>query len=130
MQATRILVDDLIKNHAVDKKRIYVMGLSMGGFGTWDFAARYPEITTAIVPICGGADDTTAERIKAIPTWVFHGSDDTAVWPERSRSIVAKLKDLKAPVKYTEFEKVGHDSWTPTFATTELLPWLFEQKKP
>jgi predicted peptidase len=131
MKLTRQLLDEYLKTRPVDPRRIYVMGLSMGGFGTWDFAARYPELVAAIVPICGGADDSTAAKLKDMPVWAFHGDLDTAVFPERSRSMVAALKKAgNERVRYTEYPKVGHNSWSPAFAEPELLPWLFAQKHP
>jgi predicted peptidase len=129
MRLTRLMLDQFLKDHPVDPDRIYVMGLSMGGFGTWDYCQRYPDFVAAAAPICGGADDSTADKIKHIPIWTFHGSADTAVWPERTRSIVAALEKVKGNVKYTEYEKVGHDSWNRAFAEPELLPWMFAQKR-
>ena len=129
MRLTRLMLEQFMKDYPVDAKRIYVMGLSMGGFGTWDFCQRYPDLAAAAAPICGGADDSTAEQIKHIPIWTFHGSDDTAVWPERSRSMVAELKKVKGNVKYSEYEKVGHNSWSRAFAEPELLTWMFAQKR-
>jgi predicted peptidase len=129
MRLVRLMLDQFMKDHPVDADRIYVMGLSMGGFGTWDFCQRYPDLVAAAAPICGGADDSSAEKIKHIPIWTFHGSADTAVWPQRSRSMVEALKKVKGNVKYTEYEKVGHNSWTRAFAEPELLPWLFAQKR-
>jgi predicted peptidase len=129
LKLTKELVDKLIADKPVDTDRIYVMGLSMGGFGTWDFAARYPSLVAAVVPICGGADDRTAPKFKDIPVWSFHGAKDSAVWPERSRSMVEALKKAGAAVKYTEYPDVGHDSWNRTFNDPELLPWLFAQKR-
>lgn len=129
MELTRGLVGQLLKDQPIDEKRIYVAGLSMGGFGAWDFAARYPELTAAIVPICGGADEVTVPRIKDIAVWAFHGAKDTVVWPERSRSMIEALKKAGGTPRYTEYEKVGHDSWNLAFREPELLPWLFAQKK-
>jgi len=129
MRLTKLMLDQFLKDHPVDKNRIYVMGLSMGGFGVWDFAQRYPDFVAAAVPICGGADIATAEKIKHIPVWAFHGSADTAVWPERSRLMVDQLKKVKGNVKYFEYAKVGHDSWTPAFAEKGLLEWMFAQKR-
>ena len=129
MRLTRLLLDQYLKDHPVDADRIYVMGLSMGGFGTWDFMQRYPDVVAAAAPICGGADDSTAPRIKHIPIWAFHGSEDSAVWPERSRSMVEELKKVKGNVRYSEYAKVGHDSWNRAFAEPELLPWMFAQQR-
>jgi predicted peptidase len=129
LRLTRGLLDKFVAEHPADRDRVYVMGLSMGGFGTWDFAARYPDLVAAVVPICGGADDTTAGKLKDIPAWVFHGAKDTAVWPERSRSMVDGLKTAGGTVRYTVYATVGHNSWDHAFREPELLPWLFGQKK-
>lgn len=129
MRLTRKLLDQFLKDHPVDPDRVYVMGLSMGGFGTWDFAARYPGLVAAAVPICGGADNQTAGKIKEIAIWAFHGSADTVVWPERTRTMVEELKKVKGNVRYSEYEKVGHNSWSRAFAEPELLAWMFAQKR-
>lgn len=126
---TKKMLDEFIKKNPVDPDRIYVMGLSMGGFGAWDFAQRYPDFVAAAAPICGGADDSTAAKIKHIPIWAFHGAKDTAVWPERSRSMVDAVKKAGGNIRYSEYEKVGHDSWNNAFAEPEILTWMFAQKR-
>ena len=129
MRLTKLMLDQFIKANPVDPDRIYVMGLSMGGFGTWDFLQRYPAVAAAAVPICGGADNSSADKLKHVAIWAFHGSADTTVWPQRSRSMVDELKKASGNVRYTEYDKVGHDSWSRAFAEPELLPWLFAQKR-
>ena len=129
MRLTKQMLDEFLKANPVDTNRIYVTGLSMGGFGAWDFAQRYPEIVAAAAPICGGADSDTAAKIKHIPIWVFHGSADTAVWPERSRIMVDELKKVNGTVRYSEYQNVGHNSWTRAFAEPEFLTWMFAQKR-
>jgi predicted peptidase len=129
LRLTKQLLDQFIKDNPVDAERIYVMGLSMGGFGTWDFTARYPDFVAAAAPICGGADIATAPKIKHIAVWAFHGDKDTAVWPERSRAMVEELKKVKGIVHYSEYKDVGHNSWDRAFAEPELLPWMFAQKR-
>lgn len=123
------LIPTLMKSLPIDPKRVYVIGLSMGGFGTWDLIARKPEWFAAAVPICGGADDSTAPRIASIPTWVFHGDKDTTVKPERSRSMVEALRQVGGKVKYSELPGVNHSSWLQALANPDLLPWLFAQKR-
>lgn len=123
------LMPELQKSLPIDNTRIYVMGLSMGGFGTWDLLARRPAWFAAAVPICGGADDRTASTLARIPIWTFHGDKDTTVKTARTRSMVEALKAAGSPVKYTELPGVGHDAWSPAFAQPELLPWLFAQKR-
>ncbi|MBX2962667.1 MAG: prolyl oligopeptidase family serine peptidase [Cyclobacteriaceae bacterium] len=124
------LVDSLILHNTIDSNRVYVIGLSMGGFGTWYLLTRFPQKFAAGVPICGGGDWNQAETIRHIPVWVFHGKKDTVVLPEQSRKMVAALKKAGSKPKYTEYRKVGHDSWKPAFAEPQLLLWLFSQGRP
>lgn len=123
------ILDATMKELKVDAKRQYLSGLSMGGYGTWSNAAAYPDRWAAIVPICGGGNPKDAEKIKSIPCWTFHGDADTAVKVERSREMVDALKAAGGKPKYTEYPKVGHNSWDAAYAEKELLPWLLEQKK-
>lgn len=123
------LLESLAKQYSIDPKRIYLTGLSMGGYGTWDLIARRPELFAAAVPICGGGDEATAEKIKGLPIWAFHGAKDGAVKPARSRNMIAALERAGGKPKYTEYPDVGHDSWNPAYKDAEMLKWLFEQKK-
>jgi predicted peptidase len=109
---------------SIDKNRVYLTGLSMGGFGTYDLAMEAPYRFAAIAPICGGGDTARAERIKDIPIWVFHGAKDMAVPIARSEEMVAELKDLNADVQFTVYPELGHDSWTVTYANPELYKWF------
>jgi len=118
----------LQKEFRVDDRRLYVSGLSMGGYGTWDLACRYPEKFAAAVPICGGGDEKCAGRLTKLPLWVFHGDKDTAVKPERSRNMIAAIERAGGKPKYTEFPGVGHNSWDPAYADPKLLEWMFAQK--
>lgn len=118
----------VVKNTAVDGARVYVTGLSMGGFGTWDLLARHPEFFAAAAPVCGGADEATAGKLKSVPVWCFHGETDTVVKTARSRNMVEALKKAGGDVKYTEYPGVGHDSWTPAYREPELQQWLFSRK--
>jgi len=124
------LVPSLMKSLPIDPSRVYVMGISMGGFGTWDIAARHPEWFAAAVPICGGADNSTAPLLAKMPIWTFHGDKDTTVQPVRTRSMVEALGKAGGNPKDTELPGIAHNSWTPAFANPELLPWLFAQKRP
>lgn len=123
------LVDHITKTLRADDSRVYLTGLSMGGGGTWSLAAAQPDRFAAIVPICGRADPTTAEKIKHIPTWVFHGAKDTAVSLEQSEKMVAALKAVGSEPKYTVYPDAGHDSWTVTYDNPELYEWLLKQVK-
>jgi len=124
------LLKELEKTEKADTKRIYIMGLSMGGFGTLDMVYLYPKTFAAAVPICGGhAPELAGEYAKRVPVWLFHGAKDQVVSPDLSRNLYAKLKELGAEVKYTEFPEANHNSWDSTFTTTELLPWVFSHHK-
>jgi predicted peptidase len=122
------VIAEMQKEHPIDGDRLYVMGLSMGGYGTWDLIQRYPDLFAAAVPICGGGDESSADRIKA-PVWAFHGDQDQAVPVARSRNMIDALKKAGRQPKYTEYPGVGHDSWRNAFADKELLTWLFAQKR-
>ncbi len=130
MQVTIHLMNHIIQSFPVDKNRIYVTGLSMGGFGTWDLIQRFPDIFAAAIPVCGGGDKNKAEQIMHIPIWAFHGEKDTIVDPNRSREMIAALKNAGGNPKYTEYKNVSHDAWTPTYSDKNVLKWLFSQKKP
>jgi predicted peptidase len=129
------MLDATMKEYKIDAKRQYLTGLSMGGYGTWSVAAAHPDRWAAIAPICGGVRgdakevEKTAEKIKDIPCWCFHGDADTSVKVELSRTMIEALKKAGGKPKYTEYPKVGHNSWDPAYAEKELFPWMFEQKK-
>ena len=123
------LLDELPKDFSLDANRFYLTGLSMGGFGVWDLLVRRPQMFAAAIPICGGADNDTAQQIKHIPIWTFHGDVDTVVWPARTRDMVGALQALNAPVKYTEYPGVGHNSWDKAYAEPGLFDWLLAQRK-
>jgi predicted peptidase len=127
------LVLDLIaavrKEFPIDEKRIYVTGLSMGGYGTWSLLAQKPELFAAGVPICGGGAETDAPTLAKISIWAFHGDEDKAVKVERSRTMIEAIKKAGGKPKYTEYRGVGHDSWTATYRDPEMMKWLFAQKK-
>lgn len=118
-----------IHKYNIDTNRIYVTGLSMGGYGTWDIIARFPEIFAAAVPICGGGDENTAEIIYDIPIWAFHGAKDRLVPVSRTQNMINAIKAQGGTPKYTEFPDLGHLSWNAAYATEGLWEWLFSQKK-
>jgi predicted peptidase len=119
----------VIAAEPVDPGRIYLTGLSMGGYGTWDLAARQPERFAAILPICGGGDEATAPRLAKLPIWCFHGDADKVVPVERSRTMIAAVRAAGGDPKYSELPGVGHDSWTPAYRDPAVLDWLFAQAK-
>jgi predicted peptidase len=124
------LLDSLVSTGNINKKKIYVGGLSMGGMGTFEILWRKPGFFAAAIPICGGGNETKVKEYgKNFPIWVFHGDADPVVDVSHSRKMVATLKAVKAKVKYSEYPGVGHDSWTNAFAEPTLLQWLFDQKR-
>ncbi|QNE39045.1 prolyl oligopeptidase family serine peptidase [Hymenobacter sp. NBH84] len=130
LRAALDLVQQLRRQEHVDKKRVYIMGLSMGGMGTFEALYREPKLFAAATPICGGGEPSSVKRYaKRLPLWVFHGSADDIVAPKYSREMVAALQQAGAQVKYTEYPGVNHNSWDSAFAEPELLPWLFSQHK-
>lgn len=129
MQSVKELLDDMIENAGVDSTRVYITGLSMGGYGTWDAIARYPDYFAAAAPICGGGDPKTVDRFKKLPIWCFHGAKDQVVKVGRSREMVDALKAAGSEVRYTEYPDAEHDSWTATYANPELYDWLFAQRR-
>lgn len=122
------LIPQIMKDNAVDPSRVYVMGLSMGGFGTWDLLARQPALFAAGIPVCGGADVTTAPAIAKIPLWIWHGDKDTVVKTVRSQLMVEALKKAGGEPKYSELPGIGHNAWTPAFVPA-TFEWLFQQHK-
>lgn len=123
------VVDQMLQDAALDKNRIYLTGLSMGGYGTWDCLHRRPNFFAAAIPICGGVSTDVAEQIKHVPVWCFHGGDDKVVPADYSRNIIASLRKAGGEPKYTEYEGVGHDSWSATYANPEIYDWLFSQRR-
>lgn len=129
LKLTMAIVQSMIENSGVDRTRIYVTGLSMGGYGTWDALSRYSEWIAAAAPICGGGDPTQVEKFASVPIWAFHGGKDEIVRPERSRQMIEALKKIGVEAKYTEYESAGHDSWTATYADPAFHQWLFAQRR-
>ncbi|MEX2344875.1 MAG: prolyl oligopeptidase family serine peptidase [Balneolaceae bacterium] len=129
LKMTMEVLDQLIENFSVDTDRIYITGMSMGGFGTWDAIARWPERFAAAVPVCGGGDPSTAERIAHIPIWATHGADDPTVPPEMSRQMIEALQEAGGLPGYTEYPGVGHFSWLQTYTDDYLISWMFSQRK-
>ena len=123
------LLDDVQAKLRVDADHVYLTGLSMGGFGTWDLAALHPDRFAAIAPMCGGSDPAVADRLKNIPIWIFHGDADTSVPVKRSDDMFAALQKVGADVKFTKYPGVGHDCWTRSYANPELYDWMLSHKR-
>jgi predicted peptidase len=130
LAAANELVKKLSTEEGVDKKQIFISGLSMGGMGTFESVYRYPDMYAAALPICGGGDvNHYDKRVAKVPFWIFHGAADAVVNPQLSRDMVEKLKSLKAEVKYSEYPGVNHDSWKNAFAEKDYLNWMLQHKK-
>jgi predicted peptidase len=128
----KALVDAVRKLHRVDDDRVYLTGISMGGFGTFDTLAHYPGVFAAAIPICGGAGINVLKfgAIRDLPLWIFHGAKDATVPIQFSEMAVNFFKRAKAPnVNFTVYPDAGHDSWTQTYDNPEVWKWLFEQTR-
>lgn len=123
------LVDELIETHPIDPTRVYLTGLSQGGFGTWATASEYPEKFAAVAPICGGGKKEWATKYGALPIWNFHGRDDKIVPVRLSRIMVEAIKKAGGKIKHTEYPGVGHDSWTKTYRNPKLYEWFLSHSK-
>ncbi len=123
------LIASMQKEYSIDANRVYVGGLSMGGFGTWDLITYKPEIFAAAYPICGGGDVTKAAAAAVVPVWAFHGEDDKTVKPILSIRMVDAVKAAGGWAKLTTYPKVGHNSWTNAFVEPGLIDWIFAQKR-
>jgi predicted peptidase len=119
----------VIAQYAVDEERVYVTGLSMGGFGTWSLAQAHPERFAAIAPICGGGNPELAGNLRHVPVWAFHGAKDNVVPLSASQEMVDALKAIGADVKFTIYPEAYHDAWTETYENPQLYEWLLQHKR-
>ncbi len=129
IKLTLELIEQKIKDSQIDSNRIYITGLSLGGYGTWDAIARKPELFAAAIPICGGADLSMAKKLAHLPIWAIHGSDDKVISVEQTRAMINALKEAGGKPNYTERAGEGHNVWTVSYNDKKLLDWLFAQKK-
>lgn len=149
LDAAVAALDDVERTYNdLDRNRVYVTGISMGGYGTWLLGLRQPERFAALVPVCGGLDASSAiraglasdvpasdmhtwaaTRLAAIPQWIFHGDADDIIPPDESRRMVKALKAAGADVRYTEYEGVRHNSWDLAYGEKELMPWVLQQRR-
>lgn len=129
MKLTIELLEKLQENFPIDSNRLYVTGISMGGFGTFDLIQRHPNKFAAAVPICGGGDLTRAFMLTDIPLWVFHGTKDNVVAPQFSRSMVEAIRIAGGSPGYTEYPDEGHiGAWVQAYRNPHLYEWLFSKK--
>ena len=127
IESIKRFIDKMIAEFSADSNRIYLCGLSMGGFGTWYTAMAYPNLFAAIAPCCGGGMAWNAQTLK-MPIWTFHGLEDTVVSPNQTIEMVEALKNSNPNLKYVLYEGVGHDSWNNAFSE-ETLKWILSHKK-
>jgi len=123
------LIQQLKRTLRVDTNRIYITGLSMGGYGTYDAIQRYPNLFAAAVPVCGAGDASRASSIAQIPIWIFHGADDPAVDPKYSLEMFQALTKAGARPGFTQYPEVGHFSWLHAYSDPNMVEWLFRQHK-
>ena len=123
------LVDELLQKHPVDPDRVYLTGLSQGGFGTWATAAEYPKKFAAVAPICGGGKTEWAKKYESLPIWNFHGDADKVVPVRLSRVMVEAIKKAGGEIKHTEYPGVGHDSWTKSYRNPKLYEWFLSHSQ-
>ena len=123
------LLDKIQKEYRVDPSRVWVAGLSRGGYGAWRMAIQYPDRFAALVAVCGETPDHYASWLGDMPIWVFHGEDDRTISIKESDEMVAALKKNGNPVRYTRYPDTGHNAWDQAFSDPELYKWLLAQKK-
>jgi predicted peptidase len=128
----RLLIGLILKLKAtmpVDTNRIYITGLSMGGYGTYDALERYPNLFAAAVPVCGAGDTSRAASIAHIPMWIFLGAEDPAVNPLNGLAMLEALTHAGAHPGFTQYPEVGHFSWLGAYSDPLMIEWLFRQHK-
>jgi predicted peptidase len=126
-----LFLDEIISSYPIDTDRIYLTGLSRGGFGTWDWAIYRPDRFAAIAPVCGASNFhvLNANLLKDIPAWVFHGALDDIVSVSFSANLVRELRNLDADISFTVYPFAGHDSWTETYLNEDLYKWFLNHSK-
>lgn len=127
--ALNALLDELIERLPIDTDRVYLTGLSLGGFATWDFACDFPERFAAIAPISGRGDGDRACLLRNVPVWAFHGAKDREVPLKDEEEMVNALKACGGDVKLTIYPDAGHDAWTETYANPELYNWFLAHRR-
>ena len=127
IESIKKFIDKIMLKFSADTNRVYLCGLSMGGFGTWYTAMAYPKFFAAIMPCCGGGMAWNAGVLN-MPIWTFHGLDDTIVSPNQTIEMIEKLKVSNPNLKYNLYEGVGHDSWNNAFSE-QALNWILSQNK-
>ena len=124
------MIDDVLAKYNVDKSRVYLTGLSMGGFGAWELAMTFPDYFAAVAPICGGGNPILVSKLKNTPVWVFHGKKDESVPEQQSAIMVEALKKIGANVEYTVLPEGSHsDAWIYAYDKAGLFDWFLKHQK-
>jgi predicted peptidase len=123
------LLDEVIDTNQIDINRVYVLGVSMGGFGVWDALQRRPYFFAAAVPICGGGDVSKSKLISHVPIWAWHGDKDDTIHVDRSRNMYQTIKKYAGNIKYSEIKDRGHDVWIDVWNSKDLWSWLYRQRR-
>lgn len=124
------MLDDVLKRYNVDPKRVYLTGISMGGYGAWDLAIKHPDYFAAVAPICGGGIARMAGRLKDVPVWAFHGLKDEAVPEAESARMIEALRAQGGNVKYTVLPEAGHiEAWVHAYGEAGLFDWFAQQRR-
>ncbi len=129
LEIIEALIKSLEQSYSIDPSRRYIGGLSMGGMGTFELVSRNPDFFAAAFPICGGANPNWAPLLSKTHLWIFHGEMDDVVWVEHSKRMFRALKKLYAPVRFTLYPDIKHDSWHNAFTNPDLMKWLFSKTK-
>ena len=124
-----VALEQTLAEYSIDSKRVYLTGISMGGYATWIFGAQQPDRFAALMPVCGGGDPGDAQALAAVPIWAFHGAKDDVVLPSESIRMVEAVREAGGKVEYTEFEDAGHNSWDDAYADRKASRWLFNQSR-
>lgn len=123
-------VDEVMNERAIDKDRVYLTGLSQGGYGTWALGAKYADRWAALAPVCGWiSDDTIPAKVKGLPIWAFHGGADDVVKPEGTSETVKKVNAAGGSAKATIYPGVNHNSWEKAYGDGEMAKWMFQQRR-
>jgi predicted peptidase len=129
IDALDALLTKILKKYRIDEDRVYLTGLSMGGFGTWEFATKHPERFAAIAPVCGGGDTHRIEQLINVPVWAFHGAKDDVVPMERSIDMVNALNSCGGNARLTIYPEANHNSWDTTYSNPELYKWFLSNTR-
>lgn len=123
------LLDELLGTYPIDPDRVYVTGLSLGGYGAWFFATTFPERVAALAPICGWTDPESACRLKNVPVWAFHGAKDDVVPPKESVDMVDAVKACGGDARLTLYPDQNHGAWVPAYEDPQLYAWLLSKRR-